>query len=63
MPIASTRPKSVRLFRLNPIAAITAKVPMMATGTAIRGINDDRQFCKNTSTTIATSTMASNSVS
>ena len=42
---------------------MTAKVPMMATGTAISGISADRQFCRNTSTTTATSTMASNSVS
>ena len=36
MPIASTRPKSVRLLRLKPNPAITAKVPMMATGTATK---------------------------
>ena len=63
MPIASTRPNSVRLFRLKPMAAITAKVPMMATGTATSGMSDDRQFCRNTNTTRATSTMASNRVS
>ena len=63
MPIASTRPNSVRLFRLKPSAAMTANVPMMATGTATSGISDDRQFCKKTSTTTATSTMASISVS
>ena len=44
MPIASTSPKSVRLLSENPIAAMTAKVPMMATGTAISGMSADRQF-------------------
>ncbi len=63
MPMASTSPNSVRLFRLKPIAAMTAKVPTMATGTATSGISDDRQFCRKTSTTTATSTTASNSVS
>ncbi len=29
------------------MAAITAKVPMMATGTAIRGMIAERQFCRN----------------
>ncbi len=62
MPIASTRPNSVRLFKLNPMAAITAKVPIIATGTATRGIIADRQFCKNTSTTTATKMTASRSV-
>ena len=42
--------------------AITANVPMMATGTAISGITAARQFCKNTSTTMATSRMASRRV-
>ena len=41
---------------------MTAKVPMMATGTAISGISADRQFCRNRSTTIATRMMASRSV-
>ena len=58
MPIASTRPKSVRLLRLKRMTAITPKVPMMATGTANRGMTAERQFCRNTSTTRATSTVA-----
>ena len=62
MPMASTRPNSVRLFRLNPIAAMTPKVPMIATGTAISGITADRQFWRNKSTTIATRITASRSV-
>ena len=63
MPIASTRPNRVKLLRPKPIAAITAKVPITATGTATSGISDDRQFWRNTSTTTATRTTASNSVS
>ena len=59
MPIASTRPKSVRLLRLKPITFITAKVPMMATGTAIKGMIAERQFCRNKSTTRATRMIAS----
>ena len=47
MPIASTRPNSVRLFRLKPIAAMTANVPTIATGTATSGMIADRQFCRN----------------
>ena len=47
MPIASTRPNSVRLLMLKPIASMTANVPMIATGTAIKGITADRQFCRN----------------
>ena len=62
IPIASTRPKSEMLFRLKPSTAITEKVPTMATGTAVRGIRTARQFCRNTSTTIATRTTASSNV-
>ncbi len=38
---------------------MTANVPMIATGTAIKGITADRQFCKNSRTTIATRITAS----
>ena len=62
IPIASTRPNSVRLLMLKPIASITPNVPMIATGTATSGISAERQLCRNTSTTIATSSTASNSV-
>ena len=41
---------------------MTANVPTTATGTAISGMIADRQFCKNTSTTMATSTTASRNV-
>ena len=59
IPIASTNPKSVRLFSVKPMAAMTAKVPMIATGTATNGIIADRQFCRNTITTMATRMIAS----
>ena len=60
MPMASTSPQSEMLLRLKPRQAITAKVPTSETGTAIRGISVARQFCRNSSTTMATRTMASN---
>ena len=41
---------------------MTANVPTIATGTAMSGMIADRQFCKNTSTTTATSTTASRRV-
>jgi hypothetical protein len=62
MPMASTSPHSVRLFRLKPMTAMTANVPMMATGTATSGISAERQFCRNRSTTTATRMTASRSV-
>ncbi len=54
IPIASTSPKSDRVFRLKPNAAIAANVPTMATGTAISGISGERQFWRKTMTTSAT---------
>ena len=62
MPMASTRPNSVRLLRLKPSGAMTANVPMIATGTATSGMSADRQFCRNSSTTMATRMIASRSV-
>ena len=53
------QPKSVRLFRLNPIMDIAAKVPTMATGTAASGMIAARQHCRNTSITMATMMTAS----
>ena len=38
---------------------MTANVPTMATGTATSGMIADRQFCRNSSTTNATSSTAS----
>jgi len=62
MPMASTSPNSVRLFSENPNSVITAKVPMRETGTSIMGSKVARQSCRNTSTTMNTSTKASKSV-
>ena len=59
MPTASTRPNRVRLLIENPSAAITAKVPTSDTGMAMIGMMAGRQPCKNTSTTITTSAIAS----
>ncbi len=42
--------------------AMTAKVPMIATGTAMSGMIAERQFCKNSSTTTATRMTASRRV-
>ena len=47
---------------VKPKAAMAAKVPTIATGTAMSGIIVARQFCKNTSTTTPTSTTASRRV-
>ncbi len=44
------------------MAAMTANVPMMATGTATRGMIVARQFCRKMSTTRATRIIASRSV-
>ena len=44
------------------MAAMAAKVPTIATGTAMSGISVARQLCRNNSTTSATSTIASRSV-
>src|ERR1700759_523127 len=62
MPIASTNPNNDRLLSEKPKSAITANVPTSDTGTATIGIIVARQFCKNTSTTMNTSTNASISV-
>ena len=62
MPMASTRPNSEMVFRLKPTTAMTAKVPTMATGTAIMGMSTARQFCRKTSTTTPTRPTATNSV-
>ena len=62
MPIASTRPNSVRLFSEKPIAAMTANVPISETGTSIIGRIMALQSCRNTSTTMPTRITASRSV-
>ena len=59
MPTARTRPNSVKLLIENPSAAITAKVPTSDTGIAMIGMIAGRHPCKNTSTTMTTSAIAS----
>ena len=56
MPIASTRPNSVRLLIEKPSAAITAKVPISETGIATIGTIAVRQDCRNTIITRTTRT-------
>ena len=58
MPIASTRPNRVRALIVKPSGTITAKVPMIDTGTAISGMSEARQVCRKTITTITTRAMA-----
>ena len=62
MPIASTSPNRVSTLIEKPSSHSTAKVPMIETGTAIRGISDARQVCRKTTTTSTTSATASSSV-
>ena len=47
MPMASTRAKRVVVFKLKPSAAITAKAPIMVTGTVVAGTSMARQSCRN----------------
>ena len=62
MPIASTRPNRVRVLMENPASSITAKVPMIETGTAISGIIDARHVFRNRITTNSTISTASSRV-
>ena len=57
--MASTRPNNDRLLSEKPSIPITANVPISETGTAIIGTIVARQSCRNTSTTMNTSTKAS----
>ena len=50
------------MLALYPIASITAKVPMIETGTASSGISVVRSLPRKTNTTIATRTKASSRV-
>ena len=59
MPMASTRPNSVRVLMVKPRASSTAKVPTTDTGTASSGMIDARQVCRKTMTTSTTSSTAS----
>ena len=62
IPIASTRPNSVRVLTVKPNADSPRNVPMMLTGTASTGIIVARQLCRKTNTTSVTSSIASASV-
>ena len=62
MPMASTRPNSDSVLIEKPNASSTAKVPMIDTGTAISGMSEARQVCRNRMTTSTTSAMASSRV-
>ncbi|MNT25890.1 hypothetical protein D3C72_1614350 [compost metagenome] len=63
MPMASTSPNSVSALMENPKAYMTAKVPMIETGTAISGMIDARHVCRKRMTTSTTRPTASRSVS
>ncbi len=52
----------MRLLSVNPMAAMTANVPINETGTSIIGRIMAFQSCRNTSTTMATRITASRKV-
>ncbi len=62
MPIASTRPNRLSALIEKPNTCITAKVPMIDTGTASSGMIDARHVCRNRITTSTTSSTASSKV-
>ncbi len=62
MPMVSTSPNSEMLFKLKFMAAMTAKVPMIETGTSIIGKIMAFQSWRKISTTKPTSATASNIV-
>ena len=62
MPMASTSPNRDRVLMEKPNASSTAKVPITDTGTAISGMSEARQVCRNRITTSTTSATASSSV-
>ena len=62
IPMANTKPNNDKVLIETPNHCITANVPMSEIGTAISGIIDARHVCKNTITTITTSTIASSNV-
>ena len=59
MPIARTKPKSVRVLIEKPNKSMPAKAPTIETGTAKHGIKVARQSFKNRNTTANTNIMAS----
>ena len=62
MPIASTSPNSVSVLIEKPSRYSAANVPTIDTGTAISGMIEARQVCRNRITTSTTSSTASSSV-
>jgi hypothetical protein len=62
MPIASTNPNNDSALTEKPKAYMTAKVPMIDTGTARSGIIEARQVCRKRMTTNTTRASASSSV-
>ena len=62
MPIASTSPNRVSVLIEKPSKCSTAKVPTTDTGTAISGMIEARQVCRNRITTSTTSKVASSRV-
>ena len=59
IPVASTRPKRIRVFSSDPLRRTTIRLPTRATGTAMPGIMARRQRPRNSSSTISTSSTAS----
>ena len=55
MPMASTNPNMVSVLMVKPSGIKKQKVPNMETGIASTGMSVERQFCRNTNTTMATS--------
>ena len=53
-PIANTIANKVNVLIVNPKTAKEINVPKRDTGTAIMGINVERQFCRNRNTIMAT---------
>ncbi len=62
MPIASTRPNRLSVLIEKPSRYSAANVPTTDTGTAISGMIEARQVCRNRITTSTTSAIASSSV-
>ena len=62
MPIASTRPNRLSALIEKPNRCITAKVPMIETGTATSGMIEARQVCRNNTTTTTTRAIAASRV-
>jgi hypothetical protein len=63
MPMASTKPNSVRVLMVKPRGMKKMNVPMMDTGIASSGMSVARQLCRNRNTTRITRSRAITSVS